>query len=291
MKAVSDKALYEESQEGSIIYAPQWAMGLMYEGRFTEIAWCHVTAADDNNRFSDYAVRVRVDGEASSVDKNPKAYDIARDLRIAEIRKGLEAMKKVKSNDESSSRFYYLSDIADATETLFHRAKRGDFVGQRLGTILYVQEVAEILENKPSTVLQTIHQVLLPERRIGLNGMILTSWEAYEEVRRSLEEQFGHKDMVLSDFGSWSCAACGKHGDEFDNPADKECVSYDKESVSTPVLSDEEKKERTWFFLEKKYGHKKMSLSSFGWWSCQACGKSGDEYADPSDEACVQTSE
>lgn len=284
MKAVSDNTLFEESQEHSVIYTPLWAMGLMYEGHFTEVAWCRVTAAGRDNGFSDYALRIRVDGKHSSVDKNYEAYSVARELRIAEIRKGLVAEGIIKDESTLSSGLHSEAEIAEATETIFHRVQNGEFLGQRQGTIIYVQDVAEILGSKPFVVLKTIGKVLEPEKRIGLNGMILTSWEEQEEARASLEEQTGHKDLSLSDFGGWHCAACGKHGDEYDDgPIAVECV------IPEPEVSEEKK--RTWYVLEKRYGHKKMSLSSFGWWSCQACGKRGDEFENPADTECIPDSE
>lgn len=37
-------------------------------------------------------------------------------------------------------------------------------------------------------------------------------------------ERTGHLMLHTSDFGWWSCRACDKHGDDFDNPKDFECV-------------------------------------------------------------------
>lgn len=39
------------------------------------------------------------------------------------------------------------------------------------------------------------------------------------------------------------------------------------------------------------YGHKKLVPSDFGYWSCRACKKSGDDMEDPSDFPCTPVSE
>lgn len=37
---------------------------------------------------------------------------------------------------------------------------------------------------------------------------------------------------------------------------------------------------------EEYLGHKELSMSDFGWWSCSACNQSGDDYSDPQDYTC-----
>lgn len=34
------------------------------------------------------------------------------------------------------------------------------------------------------------------------------------------------------------------------------------------------------------HGHKELSLSDFGYWGCNACGKTGDDYSNPQDFTC-----
>lgn len=40
-------------------------------------------------------------------------------------------------------------------------------------------------------------------------------------------ERTGHLLLDVSDFGWWSCDACGKNGDDWDDPKDLECVEVD----------------------------------------------------------------
>jgi hypothetical protein len=37
----------------------------------------------------------------------------------------------------------------------------------------------------------------------------------------------GHHALNVSDFGYWSCSACGKRGDDWMAPEDYECVKYE----------------------------------------------------------------
>lgn len=202
-----------------LVYTPQWAMQFVYNGDITDVAWCQITSTTNN--FADYGVRIRVNGVIVDDRENQESFEVAKTLRKQEVYKELLEGKKADILGDTS--FYNRDDIADATETLWKRASTGEFVGQFNSSMIYVQEVASILGIHMSKVLEAIDGILVPQKRIGLNGMILTTWESQEGERAFLEEKYGHKNMSLSDFGYWGCSACGKHGDDYDNPKDYPC--------------------------------------------------------------------
>lgn len=218
---MSEETLFEITRNEYVIYEPKWAISFFYNGDTTEFAWCHVYGAKEDNPYSDYHPRVRVNGEEVDIYKNLHALKIAQTLRAPEVRKELQ---DALSEEGSIIRdFYRDSDIADAAEILYERAQTGEFLGQLNGRMIYVQEVAEILDCAVGTVLGAVSNVLIPEKRLGLNGMILTTWESQEKTKAFLEWHFGHKDMDRGDFGWWSCAHCGKSGDDYSDPSAEKC--------------------------------------------------------------------
>lgn len=106
---------------------------------------------------------------------------------------------------------------------LFERSQRGEFLGQAShNELFYVQDLAAILDQPMSTTLELVHE-LVGEGKLGLNGMILIPFEDQEDAFESLKQSTGHLRLSLGDFGYWGCEACGKFGDEYDNPRDFEC--------------------------------------------------------------------
>lgn len=204
---------------GSLIYTPLWAMQYKYNNEVVDVAWCRVHST--NSDFADYTVRIRVNREIVDNYRNKHLFDTANTLRKHEVRNQLLSEREVSTFGET---FFKKEDIADATEKLWKRAGSGEFVGQFNSTMIYVQEIAEILNLEMPKVLKVIDEIMIPQKRIGLNGMILTSWESQEEARISLERSTGHKNLSMSDFGYWGCSACGKHGDDYENPKDYSCV-------------------------------------------------------------------
>lgn len=115
------------------------------------------------------------------------------------------------------------SNKAQALLELYERSLTGEYMGQGShNSLLYVQDVAAIFDEPLGDTLEVMAK-LIEDRRIGLNGMILTSHEAYERTFEMYREANGHLRLTASDFGYWSCAACGASGDEWDDPADTPC--------------------------------------------------------------------
>jgi hypothetical protein len=114
-------------------------------------------------------------------------------------------------------------DKAEAILELFNRSREGEYLGQAANNdLLYVQDVAAIFDEPMGDTLSTVAE-LIEEGKIGLNGMIFTTNEAYERTFEHYREANGHRRLTASDFGYWSCAACGSFGDEWDDPADTPC--------------------------------------------------------------------
>lgn len=217
-----EQDLYEKTENRGIIYNPLWAMSFSYQGDTTDVSWCHLSTVDTSNEYTDYGLRIRVNGDSVDLDDNWRAYNAAKALRIPEVREML--LSEINPNGLMSY-FSSREDIAAAIKLIFAKVSAGEFLGQSRGTIIYVQNVAEILDFSVSIVLDVINDILIPRKEIGLNGMILSTWESQEEGRLSWEKHTGHKDLTVSDFGSWRCHYCGKHGDGDDRerPKDVTC--------------------------------------------------------------------
>ncbi|MGO1566138.1 MAG: hypothetical protein ACTHX5_15015, partial [Brevibacterium aurantiacum] len=67
-------------------------------------------------------------------------------------------------------------------------------------------------------------ELLSNEQRIALNGMILWDWQNIGDSRARTHKRTGHWALTVSDFGYWACSACGKRGDDYEDPAAVECV-------------------------------------------------------------------
>lgn len=127
-----------------------------------------------------------------------------------------------------------LQQLADVVYSLFERSLANEFVGQRFGGLLYVQDVAQIL-GMPVRDLWPVIEMLSGQHRLGLNGMLLWSWDEVNESRKREQQRTGHKALSSSDFGYWSCAACGKNGDDWTTPEDYPCT--DENYETTGIMS------------------------------------------------------
>lgn len=221
----SEKDLYRQTRDDrGIIRTPQWALGLDYDGKFYEFSWCKVSK-EDQPEFSMYDLRILVDDESKNFDNFRDLFNIVKKVRMKEVYDGYvesEMIETIVLNAVESVDQMDIEKVAVLVNDLYQRVDEGEFVGQALDMI-YVQEVAEILQCDVRTVLKAIDEVLVPERRLSLNGMIMSEFKDPEIGRKIMEERTGHKDISISDFGAWHCAVCGKDGDDRDNPKDFEC--------------------------------------------------------------------
>lgn len=118
-----------------------------------------------------------------------------------------------------------LRALADFIESLYLRSMEGEFVGQHDEKLLYVQQVASLVGCTAPALLFPAIELLSNEQRIALNGMILWDWQSIADSRDRAQKRTGHWALAVSDFGYWSCTACGKRGDDYENPADAACVA------------------------------------------------------------------
>lgn len=117
---------------------------------------------------------------------------------------------------------------AQAVLELFRRSVEGEYLGQGTNNeLLYVQDIAAIFGEDLGVTLAVVDE-LVAAGKLGLNGMILTTNEAYEETFELYRKTNGHLRLTASDFGYWACSACGASGDEWDDPADTPCESKEE---------------------------------------------------------------
>lgn len=71
-----------------------------------------------------------------------------------------------------------------------------------------------------------------------------------------------------------------------------ELMDEEKIGLNGFILIPHEDYIKTFEFLESKYGHKRLSISDFGYWHCSFCGASGEpeDETSPKDFACVKPS-
>lgn len=135
-------------------------------------------------------------------------------FRVSELRRGLKLNSIDMFSDESKKK---------AILDLFYDSQRGKYIGQTShNSLVYVQDISELLRLNLRVALRYF-QELIEEKKIGLNGMILTSYSTYEESRVRQEKQTGHKSISISDFGYWYCATCKQRGDDYSDPSDYKC--------------------------------------------------------------------
>lgn len=143
---------------------------------------------------------------------------------------GLEVRREQLRQEMDLPELGDVDSIADLFVDLHIRSMDGEFVGQRVAGILYVQDVAALLDGEMADVMPAVEK-LSAEKRLALNGMILWDWQ---EVAASREREFqrtGHHQLAVSDFGYWSCRACGQSGDDYTLPTDYPCVDEAPEST------------------------------------------------------------
>lgn len=107
---------------------------------------------------------------------------------------------------------------------LYRLSVIGVYLGQFSNNqTLYVGDVASILEVDQSHALRAIES-LVDDGSLGLDGFIITSNDTYEATFAYWLATTGHYRLYMADFGGWSCAACGKHGDELESPGAVKCT-------------------------------------------------------------------
>lgn len=105
----------------------------------------------------------------------------------------------------------------------FEDSRKGKYLGQKShNSMFYVQDAAELLKISLKSAIGYVNE-LIQEEKLGLNGLIIVSYEDYAREKKIVREETGHKSISRSDFGWWSCSSCGKSGDDWTNPKDFKC--------------------------------------------------------------------
>lgn len=221
-----NKSLYRTTTSDSgLVYTPQWFAAVLYDEKFYEFAWCKITK-EDKPDFVIHDVRVIIDRKIVNKSDHKELFNLVKQIRMREVYDDFVdngmietiTLNAVKSVDQMD-----VEKVADLVENIYRRVDNGEFVGQ-YQDLIYIQDVAEILQCDFDTVLKAIETVLIPEKRLSLNGFIFSEYKDPAIEREAMYKATGHKDISVSDFGYWACRACGKNGDDWDNPRDFDCV-------------------------------------------------------------------
>lgn len=189
-------------------YTPKWSADVSVGDRAGTAVWYRYEVEETG--LVDYALRMEA---AGSDYQDRELLKAAVEVRREELRAELA----LPDPDE-------VEQVGDLIMDLYTRSQEGEFVGQLRGGMLYVFDVAELLKCRVADVFPAVER-LFDQERIALNGMILWDWEEIERQRQLAFKRTGHRALSQSDFGYWSCASCGKHGDDYTDPEDYPCVA------------------------------------------------------------------
>lgn len=133
--------------------------------------------------------------------------------------------KRVKELQDEYGILNSTPDLKKVAEEIINRVFSYEWMGQRsVGYDFYVENLATILNVAFSDARDLVY-LLVNQRKVGLNGFIITPWEEMEKNRLISEKSTGHKELNLSDFGGWSCSYCNNRADEHGaSPASIPCV-------------------------------------------------------------------
>lgn len=206
-----------------------WTMELSFDGLHVEFRWRELSYEGRSighwGRIFDVATGDELYFNRSDERWRELAIQkAAATLRIAQLRRELKLDQSLPFRIDREFRKSLILE-------LFERSQRGEYLGQLTGQqLLYVQEVAEIFGTAMGDMLDHIDE-LSAEGKIGLNGMILIPNGEQEAAFASREKSTGHRRITVGDFGNWVCSACGRWGDEYDDPKDFPC---EPESIVEP---------------------------------------------------------
>lgn len=154
--------------------------------------------------------------------------EVSRGPAYDAVRAAAQAFGASMARDRLSLRNAFTLSLEEMVLTVVAEAHTGAYVGQSSG-ILYVQDVARVLDYDVSLIWEACDK-LRADRKIGLDVAMIIPIEWDDRNRQRGFESTGHLDLRLSDFGGWSCGACGQCGnpDEGDAYAsDLPCVKQE----------------------------------------------------------------
>lgn len=168
-------------------------------------------------------------GEVIDLDTGMKIYDSSsNDWIVQSICSASSSFRKTELNKQYeniiSSSHSSPELLDDLIIDLYEQSTQGVYLGQISNNqLFYVQDLSQLLNFPNGFTLRKI-DALIRDKRIGLNGMILISYEQYAENKKKAEIVTGHKGFNSSDFGNWFCSVCNQDGDEYTNPREFPCI-------------------------------------------------------------------
>jgi len=214
---------------------PIWNFSVLADGHRYDIIWEKRVVVELD--YIGHGITVQKDGEEASTSEEDVllAVKAAATYRAGQIHAEFKKLPK----------YYETEVIKNFIVDLYQRSVEGEYLGQLVDELLYVDTVVHILELNQQKVYELVRE-LVEEERLGTNGSILTSYEKLAETRQYWEDQVGHKRFSRSDLpdGLWSCTYCGSTGWLDDvNPTELECIKdkyKDSEGTSTFFTHREE---------------------------------------------------
>lgn len=194
-----------------------WSMRMSFDGVNYEYSWQESFYKDKSMGYY---------GIITNIDTGENLHGSSQEWIEQAISHAASVFRQTQLRNEKTETRRSLSLAHDVSEKIlkfYERSTTGEYLGQRSNNeLFYVQDVASLLDMPMQYVLKTIDE-MIKTGKIGLNGMILIPYEQYAETFRQLEKSTGHKQISISDFGWWSCVACGQNGDDYTNPKDYKC--------------------------------------------------------------------
>jgi hypothetical protein len=205
-----------------IEYEEIWSFSTSYGNHTYDVKWVYLK--DSNGDFTYPYLLPFKDGETLSYSAEENNSKVRNAINAA-IASRVTELKKEYVIPLTDSDLVRWEKAKDAIESLANRSLDDEYVGQQSSMGLYTQDVSTILDIQEYQIIQLTRE-LINEKRIGLNGLIYTTFEKYDKSRKFWEEKTGHKNFDRSDMGSWWCHYCGVRGDVQDElqPQDIECA-------------------------------------------------------------------
>lgn len=132
--------------------------------------------------------------------------------------------KRARMQNEKGIDFTKVSELTpDDVLELVQKAWLFGWIGQ-FNSLLYTQDVSNLLTGEPYNnhifdLVKELHRT----KAVGFTGNIFIEYAEEEATFARMKESSGHERLTVTDFGYWGCSACGKHGDDYDNPSDFLC--------------------------------------------------------------------
>ena len=184
-----------------------WVFALSVDGNDYRVVWTGLEVFETG--YTDHFLQLFENGVevSSSFKGNTKAViEAVIAYRAIQLREEYNIAKARFANEVES----YSKAAKDMIVALAERSWAQEYVGQYNNVNLYLETVAYILEEPLGQISRWVGE-LIDEKRIGLNGAILISYENYEASRLRQEAFTGHKEYDSTDSGDWGCGYCGAH--------------------------------------------------------------------------------